>query len=241
MVNKNEGTEIYNCAKCGTEVDNNAEKCPKCGVRLMDQDNLKSVDDKTIENRGSKIIGIVITFIAITVASSISPIIKYFSNQDSIEYSDYNDWEKISLYDIGITLKSPSKLNQEVSSLNSNVMNSIIYSGGIQGFEFIILGSKIEDEYYYDLERGAIGSINRLESDGTLNNLKYEISEWNRAKFENKFIRGSFMVNGNKGELLSLFGKKNDKMFSVLILISPVEQRVLDLGYLLLGSIEFLL
>ena len=103
---------------------------------------------------GSKIIGIVITFIAITVASSISPIIKYFSNQDSIEYSDYNDWEKISLYDIGITLKSPSKLNQEVSSLNSNVMNSIIYSGGIQGFEFIILGSKIEDGYYCDLEIG---------------------------------------------------------------------------------------
>ena len=83
--------------------------------------------------------------------------------------------------------------------------------------------------------------MNHLESDGTLNNLKYEISEWNRAKFENKFIRGSFMANGNKGEILSLFGKKNDKMFSVLILISPVEQRELDLGYLLLGPIEFLL
>ena len=49
------------------------------------------------------------------------------------------------------------------------------------------------------------------------------------------------MANGNKGEILSLFGKKNDKMFSVLILISPVEQRELHSGYLLLGSIEFLL
>lgn len=240
MVNKQEDSEIYECSDCGAEVDNDAEACPKCGAIFKDQLNVKSTDDNKHRSKGSKLIGIIITIFAIIIASSINPLINYFSNSDSIEYSDYDDWEKVTLYNIGITLKTPSKLNREESSFKSDVMNSIIYSGGMPGLELIVLGSTIKSGYYYDLEKGAVGSMNHLERDGNLNNLNYEMSEWNWTDFENKVIRGTYSANGEKGELISLFGKKNDKMFSVVILISPINQRALDLGHLLLNSVVFI-
>jgi DNA-directed RNA polymerase subunit RPC12/RpoP len=231
--------EIYQCSDCKAEVDENSIVCPKCGAKF-ESEKKEIVNTGSKSGVGSKVISIISTIVVIMIVSSISPIIKYCSNSENAEYSDYDDWEKISLSEIGISFSTPCKLEKDNSiQVESDFMNTI-YTGSIPGMQIAILGGTINSGYFYDLEKGAEGSMNTLRSNGTFSDLNYNISEWTRHKFENKVIRGTFSANGEKGSLVSLFGKKNNKLFSILILISPTSARSLDLAELFILSVEFL-
>ena len=231
--------ETYQCSDCGADIDENAKVCPKCGANF-DSKEKEITTSFSKPGIGSKVISIVTTIIAIAIVSSINPLIKYCSNPDSIEYSNYDDWNKTSLYNIGISLKTPCNLEKDNSiQVESDFINTI-YTGSIPGMQIAILGGTINSGDFYDLEKGAEGIINSWQSNGTFSDLNYSISEWAQHSFENKVIRGSFNANGEKGSLLILSGKKNDKMFSILILVLPTNERSLDLSELLILSVEFL-
>lgn len=231
--------EIYQCSDCDAEIDENAIVCPKCGANFeSEKKEIAKTDLKS--GFGSKVISIISTIIVLIIVSSISPIIKYCSNSKNVEYSDYDDWEKISLSDIGISFKIPCKIEKDNSiQVESDFMN-IMYTGSIPGMQIAIWGGTINSGYFYDLEKGAEGIINAWQSNGTFSNLNYNISEWTRHSFENKIIRGTFNANDEKGSLLILSGKKRDKLFSILIMVSPTSARSLDLAELFILSVEFI-
>jgi hypothetical protein len=231
--------EVFQCTDCGAEVNENANFCPKCGVRFDENKNENTLT-KAKRNLGSKVIGFIVTFLAIAIASSISPIIKYCSNSQNFLVSDYDEWETIDLYDIGIKLKSPFKLNHETSSSEIDGFTNVIYTGGESGFEIAVVGATIGKGYSYDLEKGAVGSMNALENQADFSNLDYSLSNWSNHNFENKVARGTIYSKGVKGNFVSLFGLKGNKMFSILIMILPSNDSLLDLAELQILSIDFL-